>query len=73
MENSKGNTRVEMSMRTYLLLEMNNAHEEHDLLLFFRVTLAVTMAEVDVLMMLLFNSYNLSGTQFEALMCRQEL
>ena len=49
------------------------AHEECDLLLFFRVTLAVGRAEVDVLMMLLFNNHDLSGTQLETVMSRREL
>ena len=51
---------------------MDNAHEERDLLLFFRVTLTGAMAEVDVLMMLLFNNYDLSGNQLEALIHRRE-
>ena len=52
---------------------MNNAHKESDLLLSFRLTLAVAMAEVDVLMMLLFNNYDLLETQLEALTSRREL
>ena len=40
------NTRVETSMRTYLLLEMNNAHEKRYVLLFFRDTLAVVMVQL---------------------------
>ena len=43
MEDSKKDTRVETSICTYLLLEMNSAHEERDLLLFSRVTLATVL------------------------------
>ena len=47
---------------------MDNMHTKNDLL---PVTLAVAMAEVDVLMMLLFNNYDLSGTQLVALIHRR--
>ena len=66
MKDCKRNTPVEASMHIYLLLKPT----KNTISCYSLVTLAVAMAEVDVLMMLLFNNYNLSGTQLEALMPR---
>ena len=53
---------------------MDCSHEERDLLVCFGITLAVAMAEkADVLMMLLFNSYDSLGPLLGALTHRREL